>query len=105
MFDHTRNAGHLIVDLACRASSYYGPSAVASEIAEAIVMDTGRLLSVSHMLTGQFNIKDVALSLPAVIGKNGVKQTVKPFLSEDEVKILQHSASEIAQIIKEANNA
>ena len=53
LFEKTRKAGALIVDLAGRASAYYGPSAVAVEIAEAICRDTGRLLSVSQMMTGR----------------------------------------------------
>lgn len=102
LFEETRNAGHLIVDLAGRASAYYGPSAVAVELAEAICRDTGRLMSVSSLLTGQFGIHDAALSLPCVIGKNGISKVVEPRLTDDQITILKQSAQTITQTLKEA---
>jgi len=102
LFEQTRTAGALIVDLAGRMSAYYGPSAVAADLAEAIVRDTGRLLSVSHVLDGQFGIQGAALSLPAVIGKNGISKVVEPVLSKDEIKALNKSAQLITDTIKEA---
>lgn len=105
IFTQTRNAGALIVDLAGRASAYYGPSAVAADLAEAICLDTGRLLSVSHVLDGQFGIKDAALSLPCIIGKNGISKVVEPKLTDDEIQTLTASAQGITQTLKEADHA
>ncbi len=104
LFDQTREAGHLIVELAGRASAYYGPSAVAVEIADAVRRDTGRLLSVSQMLTGQYGINDIALSLPAFIGKNGIARVVEPHLTQAEIQQFQSSADGITQALKEAGN-
>lgn len=99
LFEKTRNAGDLIVQMAQRASSYYGPSAAVSELAEAIVRDEGRILPVSVMFTGQFGITGVAMSLPAVIGKNGVEQTLQPRLSGAQQKQLTDSAAELESIL------
>lgn len=101
LFEETRNAGHLIVDLAGRASAYYGPSAVAVELAEAICRDTGRLMSVSSVLSGQFGIDGAALSLPSVIGKNGISQIVEPQLTDDQIDIFKRSAQLITETLKE----
>lgn len=102
LFEQTKQAGALIVDLAGRASAYYGPSAVAVELAEAICRDTGRVLSVSHMLTGQFGISNVALSLPSVITKTGISKVIEPQLSQKEIDGLKSSAQIITQTLKEA---
>ncbi|MCP4022904.1 MAG: malate dehydrogenase [Desulfobacteraceae bacterium] len=102
LLEQTRNAGALIVELAGRASAYYGPSAVAADLAEAICLNTGRLMSVSHALSGQFGISDVALSLPAIIGKDGISKTIEPALNSREVDILKKSAQLITQTMKEA---
>jgi len=102
LFEQTKNAGALIVELAGRASAYYGPSAVAAELAEAICLDTGRLMSVSHVLSGQFGIADAAVSLPCVINKSGIANVVEPKLSSDEAEILKKSAHGIVQTLKEA---
>lgn len=103
LFEQTRQAGNLIVELAGRASAYYGPSAVIAELAEAISMDTGRLLSVSHLLSGEFGIRDLALSLPCVIGKNGISKVIIPKLDEHETRVIKQSADMIQQTIKEAD--
>lgn len=102
LFEQARNAGHLIVDLAGRASAYYGPSAVAVELAEAICRDTGRLMSVSSVLSGQYGIDGVALSLPCFIGKNGITKVVEPKLTEAQIDTLTQSAQLITQTLKEA---
>lgn len=105
LFEQTRNAGGLIVELAGRASAYYGPSAVAAELAEAICLNTGRLMSVSHVLSGQFGITNAAVSLPCVINKTGIAKVVEPQLSPEQVQVLKASANGIVQTLKEAENA
>ena len=105
ILEKTRNAGHLIVEMAGRASAYYGPSAVAAELAEAIIRDTGRVLSVSQVLSGQFGLEGVALSLPSIIGSSGIRQVIEPKLTPEEVDILKRSAAQITQTIEEASHA
>lgn len=99
LFEKTRSAGDLIVQMAQRASSYYGPSAAVADLAEAIVRDEGRIMPVSVAFTGQYGVTGVAMSLPAVIGKNGVEQTLKPKLTDAQQKQLVDSAAELEKIL------
>lgn len=78
IFEKTRQAGSLILDLARHSRAYYGPSAVTAELAEAMVKDSGRVMSVSQMLSGQYGIEGAAMSLPAVIGKKGILKVIPP---------------------------
>lgn len=105
LFDQTREAGNLIVELAGRASAYYGPSAVAADLAEAICHDTGRVLSVSRMLSGQFGITGAALSLPCVINRTGASRILEPRLDETQIKTLKTSARIIQKTLKEDTHA
>ena len=105
LFEETRQAGNLIVDLAGRASAYYGPSSVIAELVEAICLDTGRLMSVSHVLSGELGIDGLAVSLPCVIHKSGISKVVSPRLTPDEETRLKQSAEKIAITIKEADHA
>jgi len=102
IFEETRNAGNLIVDIAQRASSYYGPSAAATELAQAINMNTGRIMSVSMVLDGEYGIEGAAMSLPAVIGRNGIEQVMLPKLSDGEQKQLTASAEDLKTTMKSA---
>lgn len=105
IFEKTRNAGSLIIELARHSRAYYGPSAVTAELAESIVRDSGRVMSVSHMLSGEYGIKGAALSLPAVIGRNGISQVMPPELDTVHIKTLTGCARVITQTVKEASNA
>lgn len=102
LFDETRNAGSLIVDMAQRASSYYGPSAAATELAQAVNMNTGRIMTVSMMLRGEYGIDGVAMSLPAVIGRNGIEQVMLPQLTDAEQQKLAASAEDLKTMMKSA---
>jgi malate dehydrogenase len=105
LFEETRNAGNLIVDMAQRASSYYGPSAAATDLAQAVNMNTGRIMSVSMMLTGEYGIDGVAMSLPAVLGRNGIEQVMLPQLSDEEKQKLTRSAEDLKSMMKSAGGA
>lgn len=100
LIDELKKSGDLIVDLAQRSSAYYGPSAVASDLAEAVVRDTRRIMAVSHMMDGQYGIKGVALSLPAVIGRNGIERTLTPVLEDGQKRILTDSAKAIRSAVE-----
>ena len=99
LFEATRNAGDLIVDMAQRASAYYGPSAAACDLAEAIVRNSGRICPVSIVLAGEFGLHGVAMSLPAVIGRNGVEQVLEPRLDEEQTRRCVAAAQELQQIL------
>ncbi len=98
VFEETRNAGDVIVEMSQRASSYYGPSAAAADVVQAIAWDTRRILPVSFVWDGQYGIKDVAMSLPVVLGWTGVVRVLEPELSEEQVGVLKKSAEELQAI-------
>jgi malate dehydrogenase len=92
----TAGAGDLIVQMAQRSSAYYAPSAAAADLANAVHMDLGRVLCVSLLLEGEYGLRGVALSLPAVIGRGGARRVLTPKLTEEERAALERSARELA---------
>jgi malate dehydrogenase len=95
-----RDAGSLIVDLARRSSAYYAPSAAAAELVDSIHMDLKRIFSVSVLLDGEYGLTGAALSLPAVIGKNGIERVLQPRLTEEEKERFARSAAEVRAIVE-----
>ncbi|MDO4637585.1 MAG: L-lactate dehydrogenase [Lautropia sp.] len=67
----------------------------ASRICEAILRNEHSVQPVSSILHGQYGIHDVALSLPSVLGSNGVEQILDTPLSDDEKSKLRNSAEAI----------
>ena len=70
-------------------------------ICEAIVRDEKSILPISSMMHGEYGIEDVALSMPAIIGKNGMETHVPINLDEDEENKLKQSAEILKKILAE----
>ena len=73
----------------------YTSFAIAScvtRICEAILRDEHTVLPVSTMLSGQYGISDVYLSLPCVVGRRGVERIIELPLDEEERAGLHASA-------------
>ena len=105
IYNEARRSGDLIVDLAQRSGAYYGPSAAAADLGETILRDTRRIIAVSQVLAGQYGISDVAMSLPSIIGKNGIEATLEPVLTDDQRAILLESAEIIRSSVAEGRGA
>jgi len=97
--EQTRRAGDLIVSMAQRASAFYAPSAAITDLVDAIHMDLRRVLCVSLMFQGEYDIEGVAMSLPAVIGANGIERVILPELTPAELERLRSSSADLRSIL------
>ena len=68
-------------------------------ICEAIIRDEESVLPVSNLMQGEFGIEGVALSVPAIVGAEGVEEIVPISLDEEELEKLRKSAEMIKRII------
>ncbi|WP_249870710.1 L-lactate dehydrogenase [Oceanobacillus saliphilus] len=70
-------------------------------LAKAIVLDERSVYPVCTTLNGQYGYDgDVALSMPCIIGKNGVEQQLEIKLDEQEMKLLHKSAAYIQETME-----
>ena len=90
LFLSVRNAAYEIIDRKGYTSSAIG--SVLARMVEVIIDDRRAVLPVSVRLTGQYDIHDICISIPAVLGRNGVEATIQPDLSDAEVEGLRRSA-------------
>jgi L-lactate dehydrogenase len=68
-----------------KGGTFYAVAPMIVELIKAIKNDTHQVLPVSTLLNGEFlDMRNVALSLPCVVGKQGRIKIVPPPLSEDE---------------------
>ncbi len=88
--DEVRCAGYRIIG--GKGYTSFGIATAVVGICEAIVRNERAVLPVSTAMTGQFGITDVCLSLPAVLGENGVERILLPDLAEGELAALLASA-------------
>ena len=94
----TAGAGDLIVQMAQRSSAFYAPSAAVADIVNSVHMDLRRVLCVSLVLKGEYGLSGVALSLPAVVGRGGVRRVLTPRLTGEELAALRRSGAELTEL-------
>ncbi len=82
----------------------YGIALAATAIVEAIALDTKHTMPVSVAVDGFLGVKDVCLSLPAVIGRGGVERILHPRLNETEAQAFHASAEAVRRQIEEARS-
>lgn len=78
--------------IAKKRATYYGIAMSVKRICEAIVRDEKSILPVSGIMHGMYGIEDVVLSMPAVVGKDGIETQVPISLNEEEQEKLRESA-------------
>lgn len=78
-----------------KGATFYGIGMAVKRIVEAILKDERSILPLSVRMTGDYGIKDVCLSIPCVLGKNGISQKLDYPLTSSEEKKLKESAKVI----------
>ena len=63
-----------------------------AEVIHAIALDSKRVLPVSTVQAGCYGLRDVALSVPTVVGRGGAEKTLEIELWPKEVQALKMSA-------------
>ena len=99
MAEKVKNSAYEIIKR--KSATYYGVAVAIRRICEVIIRDEKSILPVSTVMHGQYGIDDVALSMPAIVGKNGIETKVPISLDDDEVRDLQKSANILKDILKE----
>lgn len=94
--EQVRNSAYEIIEK--KHATYYGIAMAVKRICEAIVKDEKSILPLSHFMEGEYGIRDIYLSMPVVVGKNGIEARVPITLDEEEQKALQESAGILKEI-------
>ena len=96
--EEVKNSAYEII--AKKHATYCGIAMSVKRICEAIVRDEKSILPVSSMMHGEYGISDVALSMPAIVGKDGVETRVPISISEEEEAKLKESADTLKKVIE-----
>jgi L-lactate dehydrogenase len=94
-----RDAGYRIAQ--GKGYTSFGIATAIVRICEAILRDERAVLPVSTLLRGQYGISDIFMSLPCLIGVDGVAEVLTPAISDDETRDLQASADVLRQAMAE----
>ncbi len=97
--EDVRTAGAQVIAL--KGATFYAIALSVRRICECILRDTDSVMTVSAMAHDQYGIKDVCLSLPFVVGAQGIRRAIVPPLAEEEEALLHKSADALREVISQ----
>lgn len=97
--EDVKNSAYEIIEK--KDATYYGIAMSVKRICESIVRDEKSILPVSAIMHGNYGIEGIALSMPAIVGANGLETHVPISLNGEETASLLRSADTIRKIISQ----
>jgi malate dehydrogenase len=96
----TRNGGAEVVNLLKTGSAFVAPAASAIAMAESYLYDKKRVLPCAAYLKGQYNVHDLFIGVPVIIGSEGIERVLEIDLSPDEQEQFQRSVQSVQTLVK-----
>ena len=93
-----KNSAYEIINK--KHATYYGIAMSVKRICEVIMRDEKSILPVSHMIHGVYDIDEVSLSMPAIVGADGIESDIPINLSGEEALKLKESADSLKKIME-----
>ena len=101
LIQRTRDGGAEILNLKQKSSANNAPGAAVTIMVEAIVHNKHRLLPCITMLEGEYGQSDIAISVPVMLGENGVEKIIELNFTDEEQQAFDTSAQVIKSLINE----
>ncbi|HOC33347.1 MAG TPA: L-lactate dehydrogenase [Ruminococcus flavefaciens] len=97
IINEVRTAGAEVIKR--KGATFYAIAMSVNKICDSILRDSNNIITVSTMMNGKYGIDDVCLSLPCVVGSNGIEREVSPKMTEEEIEKLRASAKALRSVI------
>ena len=97
IFSQTKGSGAEVIKK--KGGAGFAVGVAIQEIVETVALDRQRILPVSSVQDGCYGIRDVALSVPTVLGRSGVIETREIELWPKEVQGIRKSAQVLRQTL------
>lgn len=99
VYEAVKNAAYGIIKQ--KGATNYAIALAVSKIVGCIARGENSVLTVSAVLEGEYGIDDICLSVPAMVGINGVEGIFEVDFSEEEKAMLKRSAELMKKAAKE----
>jgi len=84
-------------------SAWYAPGAAVSAMVQSIACDQKKMFPCSVLLNGEYDLTDISIGVPCIIGKDGIEKIVELDLSDAEKSKMQESAAAVKKTNKLLN--
>jgi malate dehydrogenase len=93
----TKQVAAKVIEL--KGATVHAPGNAVSTIIETVVRDTKQVIPVATYLDGEYGYSDVAIGVPAVIGKNGVEKIIELDLDSNEKELFKKGIESVKTAI------
>jgi malate dehydrogenase len=87
-----------------KGATIHAPASSVSLMVDSIINDRKRVVCASVIPEGEYNLKDISIGLPVVLGKNGIERIIELTLDNDTKNRLSKAASSIGSVISQINS-
>jgi L-lactate dehydrogenase len=99
--DDVKNAAYEVINR--KGATAFSVAAVLTRIVEAFLKDEKTILSVSTLLNDYYGVNDTYLSVPTIVGRNGVEKVLNIKFSDEEKEKFIKSADLMKEYIDRIN--
>lgn len=99
MYNEVKNSAYEIIKK--KGATYYAIAVAVARICECIAGDENSILTVSGIFEGEYDIRDVALSVPTKVSGRGIENILEVPFSKEEMKGLRDSAATLSGLLRE----
>lgn len=98
IYEDVRDSAYEIIEK--KGATYYGIAMAVSRIASSIIRNEHSIMPVSALLEGQYDgLEGLCLSVPSIVGKNGLEKVLDIQLNANEHQALHDSAAQLKAVI------
>lgn len=99
--EDVKNSAYTIIEK--KRATYYGVAMAVKRICAAVMKDEDTVLPVSSLMVGEYGLSDLCISMPTVVGRNGVVCRIPVSLNDEEQQQLTASADALKKIIDQVD--
>lgn len=101
LYNKVRGMGASIIE--AKGRTHYGIATCVCSLADAVLNQRLTIAPVTSALQGEYGISDVAISVPSIVGVNGVERRLEEKLSKEELEKLRASAAKMRETLDSIN--
>ena len=99
IYIQVRDAAYKIIE--AKKATYYGIGMGLTRLVKAIFTDEQVIFTISAKLEGEYGVNDgIYIGVPAVVGRNGIKEIIEVTLTDDEKAKMDHSVKELKNVLE-----
>jgi L-lactate dehydrogenase len=101
IFSQTRNAAYEIIQR--KKATYYAIGLALLSVVEAVLRNQNTVMTVSTPFEGQYGVSGISISMPTIVGRQGVEKVLNLPLSESELAAFRSSAQTLKERLAEVS--